>query len=80
MPFIEADLHLTIVVGVPDHLTGDSGAQGGQFHVVRHGGDLGKADCIRRAIEEKEDAERLSAYDPPTDGRSKGERGDGYWR
>lgn len=76
MPFIEADLHLTVVVRVPDHLTGDGGAQDGQLHAVRHGGDLGKADCIRHAIEEEEDAERLSADDPSADVRSKRQCGD----
>lgn len=72
MPFIESDLHLTVVICVPDHLTGDSGAHGGQFHVVRHSGDLGEADGIRYAIEQKEDAERLSADDSSADLRSSG--------
>lgn len=79
MPFIEADLHLTVVFRVPDHFTGDSGSQDGQLHAVRHGGDLGKADCVRHAIEEEEDAERLPADDPSADVRSKRQFGDCCW-
>lgn len=51
-----------VVVRVPDHLTGDGGAHGRQLHVVRHGGDLGKADCIRHAIGEEEMAQARRAY------------------
>jgi hypothetical protein len=79
VPFVEADLHLSVVVRVPDHHTGDGGAQGGQFHVVRQGGDLGKANCVRYVIEEEEDTERLSADDPSADVRTKGEYGSRGW-
>ncbi|MFB7245693.1 hypothetical protein ACFCYX_24925 [Streptomyces populi] len=75
MPFIEEDLHLTVVVRVPDHLTGHGGAQGGQLHVVGRGGDFGKTNCIWHTVEEQEDAERLSADDPSADVRSKRECG-----
>lgn len=68
-----------MVIRVPDHFTGDAGAQGGQFHVMGHGSDLGKADCIRHAIEQEEDAERLSADDPSAGRGSNGQRGDRCW-